>query len=872
MTDMTTAFENIIVPTIEHVEAFEAGRELRPGVEISRLCGNSAGLISQPEVEAMTTPSLDMTPRTSILRSRTQIYDARVLGWYRDRVEELPQKQRHHISSLYEATQNFNEVQVSYGLRGWAGEIGYGRVYANTAGSLETIPRKLRANLCARHYWDVDIENAQPVILAELGSRYGLNLRKLKDYCRNREEIFKMLEPEFGSRTEVKTAFIACFYGASIPALAEYQRDMERLYEKMAEDPAYAAFLEEVKKDVKKHNDDVPRKLAAGQKAKTKKVPGVFLATLAQSWERKILEELDEFYTARERSVDCLAYDGVMIRKEDGEATLDADLLRDAEVWVEEKTDFRIRLALKPMTCSIPERELESIKVKNPVEERWELIGENTPSSLCRLYSIVKAGNVLYSKALKSFYIFDTRSGLWRKHCDSDINVDFVDTIKAITREMAAALPKAGDNKAIADDNEAKEKMLKEVQRTVNGRTERLVGNFLPSFVCPEDFEPAVRFNQTEHLFPLKNGVFNFRTKKLQTYKKEDYFTFKVPINYNAEASTEDIRTAMTQWFRGNERVIAFVKYWLGYCLTPVVSRQEFLVVWGESAGNGKSTLFDDLFKTLLTGVEGAEFQTYFHKLNIKDLTVDSGSNNDTVYNCAGKRMCLGSEPKTRSKIDSELIKSMTGETSKTVSAKYKNEMTFNLLCKMVVLCNKMFDVDMDDEGILRRILVLEMNTKFLDAAEYADAKEADKASGKVQLKDRKLVEKLKGNMEGVLLYFLQGACEYFEDPDREVPMEFRQSKLKAKAGMDDITQWITGYLVPDAGSRVTMRELKGHWRGESRQFMLHPINKHGFNTVFYKKVKQAGYEPKFSEDRPEEGYIQGVRLWNEETDAPHTE
>lgn len=63
------------------------------------------------------------------------------------------------------------------------------------------------------------------------------------------------------------------------------------------------------------------------------------------------------------------------------------------------------------------------------------------------------------------------------------------------------------------------------------------------------------------------------------------------------------------------------------------------------------------------------------------------------------------------------------------------------------------------------------------------------------------------------------------------------------------------------------MRDLRDHWRTKSVRFEHHPIHKHKFNLEFYNKAKQAGFEPRFNENRPEEGYIEGVRLWDEDNE-----
>lgn len=848
----------------------EFGRNVEAPVENLPVCGNTPGLICLPTVEAM-----NPTPSPSILRPRKQLYCRKSLDWYWRKKDELEPGLLSQITAIRSNTHVFNEIEVTYGLRGWAGEIGYGRVYANLIGSLETLPKKVRYNLCHKYYWDVDMENAQPAILSQVAERYGINLTSLKNYCANRETILKTLieSGQYGdptleaTRKKVKTEFIACFYGAKIPGLERYQADMKALFEKVWKDPQYAKLADECRKSVEAHNREVETWNAtapAPKKRKYKVLAGSFLSTFAQTHERQILEVMDMYLTTKGRSVDVLAYDGCQIRKENDEALLDTELLRDTEVFIAEQTNFKMVLAVKPMVGMIPQAELDSIWIPNPAEEQWKLVEEGGPSATVRLYTSLKNGEVMYSKALKEYYIYDNKSGLWKNNTPADINNDLVNTIKGYTLDKMKSLPKPTSDE-MRESVEKVRKKLDGLQSYVNGKAKQLVQDYLPSYAMPET-DPAHTMNQTKGLFPCLNGVFDMIHNRLITYKKEHYFTFKLRTAYNPGADTSVMLGAMKKWFRNNDEVIEFMQYWLGYMLTPEVNRQEFLVAWGENAGNGKSTLFDDLLRILLSASDCDPMKTYWHKFDSKSLTKQQSGNNDTVFYSMGKRACVLSEP---GKPDSNLIKIITGESTVSCQAKYRAGTTFNITAKTAVCCNKMFEVEFADEGILRRILVVEMNTKFVDKAEYDRADETAKAEGRIQLRDKDFINTLKANLDGVLLYLLKGAVAYYADPNKKVPDVFFNSKMKAKSQADDITQWLRGHLVKSKGENIKLKELKAEWRTSGHTFTSYPIQKQGFNQEFIKRCESAGFKVRWNETRPEEAVLLDVKLWEEdETEA----
>lgn len=818
-------------------------------VEISPVCVKSPALISAPSVETMIA-----TVPTTLLRERTQLYNAKAMRWYLNRQTELSPKDKAVLNRIYDNTKNINEVNTHYNVSGWAGDIGFGRVYSQLG--YETLSRKIRANLCAEHYWDVDIENAQPVILLQYAQRLGIDTPALKHYCGHRDATLTLIGSKMETdRSGAKNAVLASLFGGGVACdeLKGLKRDAVALTTALMAKPEWADLV------------------TGAQANKPDNVKGSFLATIAQTLERHCCEAMDNFFTERGRSVDTLAYDGQMIRKEEDEAEMPVSLLRDAEVYVSEMTGFNVVLTVKPMVCSIPQAELDAIKIITPTEQRWALVREGTPSCLAELYSIVKEGEVIYSPSLKNYFIYNRITGLWQNNCATDINNDFVRTMTKLLRELIAGLPVPTDATAEKTrvEVEGKLKSATTALKFIASKGVSVVSSFLPTY-CMTDFEPVAVFNQSDDLYPLQNGVYSFSQRRLLTYKKEYYFTFKVPINYNSDADTSDIETAMGQWFMGNKPVIDFMQYYLGYSLTPETKRQDFLTVWGETAGNGKSTLFGDLFPLLLTGVRGDVSRSFSHTLNIKDLLVSSSANSDSTYNLAGKRYAIMSEPKLdgKNKLDGEMLKRLTGDSSYSVCAKYKGEITFTPKAKIVILCNKMFKVDVEDEGQLRRLLVAEMNAKFVSKAVYDASSEADKASGRIQLRDDTIIDRLKGNLEGVLKYFLDGASAYVADRFREPPPELFASKLKAVKDLDDLARWIKGYLIKTdvATDFLTMRDIKAEWRTASVSF-LPTIREKGFNTQFFNKCKRLGYEVSWNEDRSDEGKVMGVRLFDPSLD-----
>jgi len=246
-------------------------------------------------------------------------------------------------------TPGTNMVPVTYNLSNSVpGKLDFGRLYGNlshwdlrfgyifgTKGSLETLPRRIRGVLCDSIYWDLDFKNCHPVILVQMMEQAKFRGPFLKLYATKREEFFDYMWAVHGrKREQLKTDVIRCIFGGMPTAAAGglimgIYKEVRKFIENLKKDPAYAALLPH----------------ARGQPNPN----GSFLSFILQTHERTAMLAMREFLEKAGRSVDVLAYDGVMIRKLDGETECLARLLTDCEAAVAAETSWRLELQVKPM-------------------------------------------------------------------------------------------------------------------------------------------------------------------------------------------------------------------------------------------------------------------------------------------------------------------------------------------------------------------------------------------------------------------------------------------------------------------------------------------------------------------------------------------
>lgn len=461
----------------------------------------------------------------------------------------------------------------------------------------------------------------------------------------------------------------------------------------------------------------------------------------------------------------------------------------------------------------------------------WLLIEKLSCVSMCDLFKMKDGGNILYSKKEKSFYVYCAKSGLWVGGKKENImNYTFSNAMI----EYLTLIDDYGESDDKLEQAEIKRKkdIIAKAKKLCDGSSAvRIVREFLPG-VYKNEVEPE--FNSNDDLLPLKNGVWCFSQKKLIEYKKEFLFTQKIDIEYKEDANIEDMNTAMKQWFKSDEEIISFVQFWIGYCLTGHTTRQDALIVWGSKACNGKSTLWGDILGKILG--------PFFDDVDSETFGKKKSGNNDGLVNLQGKRAGHIDEPEKDSDngngLKMNLFKLFTsGKGQIKASAKYETMEGFKAKTKLIFSCNTIPDFDFKDEGVLRRINILEQNTEFVYQEQFDKMKEDEKKQ--VQIRNDEFVNQLLLNKEGLLRWAILGANKYIDNPKMPAPEKMKKIKDSVKEESDELGNWIQRNLINDETSDVALSSLKSFWKMNDIDFGQ---KKRGFNKMFLLECEKYGF------------------------------
>ena len=360
------------------------------------------------------------------------------------------------------------------------------------------------------------------------------------------------------------------------------------------------------------------------------------------------------------------------------------------------------------------------------------------------------------SKTLKDddkIYIYDEHMERWRLDVNGDLICNMIEGVllpyyknikKIIEKEYIECSIEDQEKKTeISKKYGAVKDVLKMIQALTNCKD---IYKIIRRKV--KTYTQDIRFNmlesQTNNLH-FKNGVLDVMTGIFRKKNKYDYMTLSLSWDYiedknHIDPTIIDDVNSMFHKMELNEDVNKFIKSWLFYCLTGSTEEQIFLFQLGESAANGKSTLFSIMSKC---------FEFYTFKLDSKVF--------DLNYAQAHKQFAILIDKPVRFAYIEELgSKQIDGQLLKDT---VDGEMNVNIMFSTADVCKSQAKINIAgngiltiklDKGVSRRMKVKECLSQFLPDQEFDDYE------NKKFIRDEKIMRKFEDDkFKNALLHIL---------------------------------------------------------------------------------------------------------------------
>lgn len=296
----------------------------------------------------------------------------------------------------------------------------------------------------------------------------------------------------------------------------------------------------------------------------------------------------------------------------------------------------------------------------------------------------------------------------------------------------------------------------------------------------------AGEFDKQDQLLNCPNGVLDLSSKVLKLHKPQDYLTKQTTTNYDPAARAPLFEKFVLEICNNDSELSGYLQRVSGYALEGGNPEQAMFILHGRGA-NGRST-----FVEVCSDVLGSYAKTAPSSVLIEGR---SGGVGDDMVFLKGARWINASETGQGSYLAENKLKQITGGDTTAGRALYASYQEFQLSGVVLFSTNHLPKVKGTDEGIWRRINVIEFKRTFTE-------EERDP-----HLKDSLLAER-----SGVLNWMLEGHRQYKEEGLRP-PESVRDATLRYRKDMDVVSGFIDECCEFDPEAQVHQTRLNQAFR-----------------------------------------------------------
>jgi phage/plasmid-associated DNA primase len=401
---------------------------------------------------------------------------------------------------------------------------------------------------------------------------------------------------------------------------------------------------------------------------------------------------------------------------------------------------------------------------------------------------------------IPSYFAYRPSDGLWVESDGASlvrrtVYDHLLPKLKSLTDELHRS-------KALEDDPKLASNLERAIYHCTDVRFLDQIATAFKSFASCVLTHPAKVFNQHKELLSIENGVIDIRTLQLRPRTRDDMFTIKVPQTISqaqldksrqralqtqptSDAISEPIRATFRQnrddhpldapeffdqvfytdvWEFETDRV-PFIKKCMGVGLLGHTNASRVLIFYG------KGSNFKSMFNRLLLN------QGEFHKsISYDALCVHSGMNNDELYEAQYARVLTFNETDPEKSFDWTQLLKISGGDELNPMAKFKTNRSYKPQFDVIGFCNDLPKLPSNiPHAKRRRLLPVKMRKVYLKRGDPVDDIEIKRleAAGTPELigeKDIHLGAKLDSRAVGWLLWQLEGAFEYCQNMNIEIP------------------------------------------------------------------------------------------------------
>ncbi len=263
--------------------------------------------------------------------------------------------------------------------------------------------------------------------------------------------------------------------------------------------------------------------------------------------------------------------------------------------------------------------------------------------------------------------------------------------------------------------------------------------------------------NANETFINLRNGLFDFREKKLEQHSPNVFSSIQLNCNYDPKAVPVRWLNFIDDLCRDEDgevdnHMVAVIGEWVGLILSPIYGFRikKSLVLFAPEGNTGRSVFLSVISKLIGTeNVANVSFQ-------------DMGSSRWATGRAFGKRLLNVGDQGSESIDDSSVFKQLTG--GDMVSAEFKGLQGFDYTFRgmVVAACNSL-PTFKDDKGNHMADRLMFLHCRNVIPSEK---------------RDPQLIDKLEAELDGIFLWAMEGLSRFIANGWRFTPCDSAESLM----------------------------------------------------------------------------------------------
>ena len=323
----------------------------------------------------------------------------------------------------------------------------------------------------------------------------------------------------------------------------------------------------------------------------------------------------------------------------------------------------------------------------------------------------------------------------------------------------------------------------------------------------------AATLDADPYLLGVRNGVVDLRTGQLVTPPPGAIVTRQCNAAVVPGAQCAVWHKFLAEVFEGDAETVETVQRALGYTLLGCKGEEVLFVCVGRGA-NGKS-----VFSNVAMAIMGGYGKTAPGSLLTTRRADDTSARNDMAM-LAGARMVSINELQSGDRLDERVVKQLAGREPIAARHLYHEFFEFTPQFAPWLRTNHRPIITGDDDGIWRRIVMLEFTRQFAEDE-----------------RDPHLESRLLEERDGILAWMIEGARKYLCDGLRLSPA-IRRASAAYRRDSDLLGEFLEEHYKADAQAREERGKVWEAWR----QWCMQNGTQPGTKATLTRRLHERGY------------------------------